>query len=329
MTAAGTAVFFQYSLVKAGTSNGLVLDLDRYCGDVQKAQFQSQLPGLIAREWGLSVESVDPILQGMNSLTMAVSTPLARFVAKWVPAAGREALVSGAHAARLMHDHGIRAGAPLPTASGALTVCYSGGELVLLEEVSGTPLTASPRDQPAWGTALAAVHAASPLSPEDDFYLWLTESGKDSIHPSWVRRAVGEACAEYSQLPPLTWALLHTDPAPEAFLRDDRGKVGVIDWAGSVPGPVLYDVASAVMYAGGEHCAQSFLDSYGEAGVVPATELLDNLAALRRLRAAVQADYFSRRLYERNLIGIDNNDENARGLRDAREMLQSLGLHVD
>ena len=311
------------------TSGCLISDLNRYCGDVQGAKFQSQLPGLLAREWGLSVDSVDPILQGINSLTMAVATPLGRFVAKWVPSAGRESLVSGAHTARLMHDHGIRAGAPLPAASGALTICHSDGELVLLEEVPGTPLTASPRDQPAWGTALAAVHAACPLSPEDDFFVWLAESGSDSIHPPWVRRAVAEACVEYSQLPPLTWALLHTDPEPEAFLRDDRGDVGVIDWAGSVPGPVLYDVASAVMYAGGEHRAQSFLDTYRQAGVVQATELLDNLGSLRRLRAAVQAEYFSRRLYEGNLIGIENNDENARGLRDAGEMLQTLGLHVD
>lgn len=292
------------------------------------ADLESQLPALIAREWALPVSAVELLTGGMNSHTAAITTPMNRFVAKWVPAAGREALVRGTHAARIMSDRGIRAGAALVTTSGALTVPFLGGELALVEEVSGIPLTTSAADQEQWGAALAAVHAAQPHSATTGFYAWLAENAEDSIHPEWVRQAVANVYAEYTQLPPLTWALLHTDPEPEAFRRDASGSIGVIDWAGSVPGPALYDLASAVMYAGGESYAQPLLDAYESAGVVRATEIRAHLGALGRLRAAVQADYFSRRLHQDDLTGIDSSDDNARGLHDAHEMLQSLGVRA-
>ena len=87
----------------------------------------------------------------MNSYTAAVTTPLARFIAKWVPAAGREDLIRGTHTAQVMSDRGIRAGAAAVTTSGALTIPFLGGELALLEEVPGIPLTTSPADQEHWG----------------------------------------------------------------------------------------------------------------------------------------------------------------------------------
>lgn len=296
---------------------------------MDRIDLESQLPVLIAREWALQVDAVELLSGGMNSHTAAVTTPMARFVAKWVPAPGRADLVRGIDAARVMSDHGIRAGAAVVTTSGARTVPFEDGELALLEDVSGVPLTTSPADQEYWGVALAAVHAAQPHSPATGFYAWLTENAQEPIHPAWVRKAVARVYAEYAQLPPLTWALLHTNPEPEAFLRDPSGDVGVIDWAGSVPGPALYDLASAVMYAGGEVHAQPLLASYERAGVIPAVEIREHLGSLQRLRAGVQADYFSRRLSQDNLTGIDSSDDNVKGLHDAREMLQALGVEVD
>ena len=50
----------------------------------------------------------------------------------------------------------------------------------------------------------------------------------------------------------LTTGLLHLDPAPEAFRHDPVSRqVGLIDWATAQVGPLMYDLASAVMYVGG------------------------------------------------------------------------------
>ena len=43
---------------------------------------------------------------------------------------------------------------------------------------------------------------------------------------------------------------------------DDTGVTGLIDWTGSTRGPVLYDVASTVMYLGGPERAAAFLAAY-------------------------------------------------------------------
>jgi Ser/Thr protein kinase RdoA (MazF antagonist) len=67
----------------------------------------------------------------------------------------------------------------------------------------------------------------------------------------------------YASLPELTWGLLHADPESEAFLRQpDTGAVGLIDWTATTNGPVLYDVASALMYLGGRRNAGAFWDAY-------------------------------------------------------------------
>lgn len=54
----------------------------------------------------------------------------------------------------------------------------------------------------------------------------------------WIRPAVAAAMAEKVRLPPLTWSILHSDPAPEAFLHDQTtGQVGMVDWAGPLTVP--------------------------------------------------------------------------------------------
>ena len=62
----------------------------------------------------------------------------------------------------------------------------------------------------------------------------------------------------------LAYGLCHGDPAPEAFLRSEHG-VGLIDWGSVVDGPLLYDVASAVMYLGGPAYAAPLLQAYEQA----------------------------------------------------------------
>ena len=119
----------------------------------------------------------------------------------------------------------------------------------------------------------------------------------------------------------------NTDPAPEAFRLDsETGQVGLIDWTGATRGPLLYDIASAVMYLGGLATASTFLGTYRDEGPVPSAELRDHLRAMRRYRAAVQAGYFSVRLARHDLTGIAHAAENRKGLHDARNMASELGL---
>jgi len=87
-------------------------------------------------------------------------------------------------------------------------------------------------------------------------------------------------------------------------------------------GPLLFDVASAVMYLGGPAAALPFLSAYAEAGgSVPSTEVRDHLDCVLRYRWAVQADYFASRIAEDDRAGINDAAGNRKGLEDARRRL--------
>ena len=136
-----------------------------------------------------------------------------------------------------------------------------------------------------------------------------------------MRPAIAGALAAWDLLPPasLSWGLLHTDPAPEAFLLDaDTGECGLIDWDTGMHGPLMYDLASAVMYVGGPDRAETLIDAYFEHPVLDGAEVARTLRPMLRLRWAIQADYFARRLSAGDLTGIENADENEVGLEDAR-----------
>lgn len=60
----------------------------------------------------------------------------------------------------------------------------------------------------------------------------------------------------------LSPGLLHTDPAPDAFRWNPaRAVCGLIDWSVATAGPLLYDLASAVMYVGGPAAARPLVDA--------------------------------------------------------------------
>ena len=118
----------------------------------------------------------------------------------------------------------------------------------------------------------------------------------------------------------LTWGGLHTDPATEAFLHNAAtGAVGVIDWSVSVRGPLLYDVASAVMYINPP--ALSFVDAYLATGALSRAEVRRGLDVMRQYRWAVQADYVASRLWTNDLTGIADATANELGLEHARSAL--------
>ena len=106
---------------------------------------------------------------------------------------------------------------------------------------------------------------------------------------------------------------------------DSTGVTGLIDWAGAKRGPVLYDVASTVMYLGGPERAAAFLSTYRTHGPLAAEEM-QQLDAFRRFREAVQGAYFAWRLAANDLTGGIDQAENEKGLNDARRRLAALGL---
>lgn len=103
------------------------------------------------------------------------------------------------------------------------------------------------------------------------------------------------------------------------------GVTALIDWSGATHGPVLYDVASAVMYLGGPEAAAPFLATYRAASVVDADELA-HLDTLRRLRFVVQGTYFARRLAIDDRTGLTGRAGNEEGLAHARRGLARLGV---
>jgi homoserine kinase type II len=131
----------------------------------------------------------------------------------------------------------------------------------------------------------------------------------------WIRPAVAAALDGVRELNGLSWAWLHGDPAAEAFLRQGDGTIALIDWGSAMQGPILYDVASAVMYAStAEHVVPAYVEKQPQA----ANEIKTGLDAFLNLRYAVQAGYFAWRCSTDVRTGLTNPAENRKGLADAR-----------
>ena len=112
------------------------------------------------------------------------------------------------------------------------------------------------------------------------------------------------------------------DPAPEAFRLDSAtGRCGVIDWSYLLHGPLLYDLASAVMYVGGPAHAAELVTAYLRHGPLDRAEVAHGLDVMLRFRWAVQANYFAWRIARNDLTGISGPEENEKGLEDARVAL--------
>lgn len=246
---------------------------------------------------------------------------------KWVRGSG-DGLAAGCAAARRLAQHGLLTGAPFTTVTGALVHTTADGAVALLRFAAGDALTpGDPQDQRDMARTLAAVHAAAPIRSSASFLSEATAGIVHDVEP-WIRPSVQWVLTEYSNLPELTWSLLHADPSPDAFLRQSDGRVALIDWTATTDGPVLYDVASALMYLGGRQHADPFWDTYLSCSPAPAGELIEHIGTFTRYRAAVQAAYFSLRIGTQDRTGIDHDAENWKGLRDAERMLRAGGARI-
>ena len=287
-------------------------------------------PALLQQFWALEGAVVKPLDGGMNSQTWSVEHNGSTFVAKRVDAGQVEELAAGCEIARELAELGIVTGRPLPTTDGRLVVSEHG--LALLEHVPGRELEGETDEEQRWiAETLAWVHVAGRPARGPGAATFMTEWLSPQLpeverHP-WLRRAVEAVRAETDPLA-VTWSVVHSDPAPEAFVHNEStGVTGLIDWAGAKRGPVLYDVASAVMYLGGPDEASEFLGTYQSQGSLQPEEW-QWLDAFRRFRFAVQGAYFAWRLATDNLTGIEEDGENEKGLSDARLGLGELGVSV-
>jgi homoserine kinase type II len=130
--------------------------------------------------------------------------------------------------------------------------------------------------------------------------------------------------AKLSVTDQLSYGAMHGDPSTDSFRLDvDTGGVGIIDWGAAFTGPLVYDIASAVMYAGGPDRAADLIDGYVAAAPVSRDEVEATLPTLLRFRGAVQADYFAYRISVDDRTGIEAPSENHKGLEHARTMLET------
>jgi Ser/Thr protein kinase RdoA (MazF antagonist) len=173
------------------------------------------------------------------------------------------------------------------------------------------------------GETLALVHqalrGASAVGAQR--FHWVRSDAPHLDLRPWIRPAVTAAVAALEQLglASLTWGLLHADPAPEHFRLDtSSGRCGLIDWSVALQGPLLYDLASAVMYVGGPDHGGHLVEAYLRRKVVTAAEVERALAVMLGFRWAVQADYFAWRIVNHDLTGIAGPADNEKGLEDAR-----------
>lgn len=290
---------------------------------------EPELTTCVRRHWGLEGVRVSVHNGGMGSQTWFVDLDDRRLVAKAVVSADGRQFTGGMAVAGRLEQAGIPAGAPVPAVGGQLTVNIGDAWLALLTWVPGEPLTGEDSaDHVLLGRTLAQVHRAltgHELPGAERFHWVDPKAGYLSLRP-WLRPAIASAldALEAARPDTMAWGLLHADPAPEAF-RFDRSadRCGVIDWSTALSGPLLYDLASAVMYVGGPDHAGALVGAYLDEGVLDVTEVEHGLAPMLRFRWAVQANYFAWRIAGNNLTGISGPQENEKGLEDARLFLTS------
>jgi Ser/Thr protein kinase RdoA (MazF antagonist) len=298
----------------------------------RRVTIDDELAACLEQNWHLADARIRRHDGGMGSRTWIVEQRQARWVAKMVSPEAAGPLAGGLQLAQRLDRAGIPAGAPVPSRTGDLTVPIGDGYwLALLTWVPGTPLTGEgDEEQAVIGGTLARVHAVLQdfeLASAERFHWVDPGAGYLSLRP-WLRPAVSAAVAALDEARPgaMTWGLLHADPAPGAFRLDpETGRCGVIDWSYAVVGPLVYDLASAVMYVGRPENASALIASYLDGGMIGRGEVDAGLLPLLRFRWAVQANYFAWRIATNNLTGISGPEDNEAGLEDARLSLRELG----
>ena len=280
-------------------------------------------------QWHLVAAEITQLPGRLLSQGWEVTAADERFTARLTAGAARPAVEAGLVAAERLRARGVAAGEPVRTLGGALTGESPGGTLAVLRRVAGRTLRGGdPVDQQWWGDRLGAVHRELQGFAHPGLRKWNSldlAASHLSIEP-WLRNAVTDAAAAATRLTitdRLTYGVLHGDPAPEDFVVDPAtGRAGVLDCGASGAGPLVLDVAAAVVYAGGPEAAGELLDGYLSAGPVRRDELDAALPVLLRFRWAEQAYWSARQLTTCRLPAC-RADAGER-LRTARAALEAL-----
>lgn len=272
---------------------------------------------VLREHWDLKPGRLEVLTGGMNSAAWLASAGEWRVVVKSV-GSGDSAFAPGLELAARLDDAGVCTGRPRVSKHGRVVERVDGRQVAVLEYVDGVELV--PADQAAIGDLLGRVHSAAALeSGEVTEWLQFLLPFEDCLDlEPWIRPAVEGAVADAVALGSVSWAWLHGDPAAEAFRRQADGEVALIDWGSAMQGPILYDVASAVMY-NGDPVAPAYLRRRPDL----TDELERGLPTFLRVRYAVQAGYFAWRITNNVLTGIEGPADNLKGLTDAR---RSFGL---
>jgi Ser/Thr protein kinase RdoA (MazF antagonist) len=239
-----------------------------------------QIRSVLRTQWHQTVHDCTPLSDGRWRIAAAGHELLVTLT----PAAAQARLLAGLEVAEHLAHVGFPAGEPVRAADGAFTVPVEGGVLAVIRDVPGRPLDpADPVDQQWWGDLLGSAHRAL-----TGFH-----------HPRVPRlgwrsgETMAEALADVRRLTvtdQLTYGVLHGDPAPDAFRIDpDTGRTGLVEWRAAATGPLVYDLAAAVGYAGGIGTATELIDGYLAAGPVSADEVESALPVLLRYRLAERA----------------------------------------
>jgi len=284
---------------------------------------QDLLRSSLRDQWHLTPTEITDLDGRLMSRAWEVVAGDTRYLVRFADAAVRQPIEAGLAAAEHLAGWGVAVGTPVRTLAGGLTGSASGGALAVLRRVPGRPLAGGdPVDQQWWGDRLGVVHRTLQHFHHPGLRPWNTLS-PDGHHldvEPWLRPAIADAVTAATRLTVtdrLTYGVLHGDPSPGDFVVDaDTGRTGLLDCGASATGPLVYDVAAAVTYAGSPEAADEFLDGYLAAGPVHRDELDAALPVLLRFRFAVQADWSARRLA--SCPGAEET------LRSARTALESL-----
>ncbi|KUL24956.1 phosphotransferase enzyme family protein [Actinoplanes awajinensis] len=260
-------------------------------------------------QWHLATFEMIELPMALMSRGWEITAGRDRYVARLAEATARLPVEAGLAAAEHLRGVRIEAGEPVRTLAGALTVETPHGALAVLRRPPGRHLDgADPVDQQWWGERLGAVHRALEGFQHPGLRPW-QPIDLDAQHldaEPWLRGAVAAAVAAAIRLTVtdrLTYGVLHGDPAPEAFVLDvATGRAGLMHCGACGTGPLVYDVAAAIIYVGGPEHAVEMLDGYRSAGPVAPDELEVALPVLLRLRWAVLAERSARWGCEEGLV---------------------------
>ena len=253
-------------------------------------------------QWHLLPSEITALPDELMSRGWEVTAGEERFVCRLAERGARQPVEAGLVAAEHLRARDIDVGEPVRTLGGGLTALTPAGALVLLRRIPGRPLDGGdPVDQQWWGDRLGTVHRALQGFHHPGLRPWhlLDPTATHLAGEPWLRGAVADAVSAATRLTVtdrLTYGVLHGDPAPGTFVIDpSTGRAGLLDCGAGGVGPLVYDVAAAVVYAGGPTRAAELIDGYLAVGPVRRDELDAALPVLLRLRWAVQADRAARR----------------------------------